>query len=224
MKKLIIGTVISMFSIFSASAEVGINVGISGSAGAFYASATEVDTGTHGTTTDTNETRDDNDVLGLGWSSVFVEKTIGDRFAIGLELVPDALASETDETVRMDKTTNDTQTAKTNKVQVDFEDLTTLYVVFNVMENAYIRAGMMTVDVETNETLATGSSYGNTDLDGTVFGIGWNKSLDNGIFFRAEGNYMEFDGASLTSSSGSQKITLDNLEGVSGKLSVGKSF
>ena len=92
------------------------------------------------------------------------------------------------------------------------------------MENAYIRAGMMTGDVETNETVATGSADGNTDWDGTVFGIGWNKSLDNGIFFRAEGNYMEFDGASLTSSSGSQKITLDNLEGVSGKLSVGKSF
>ena len=62
------------------------------------------------------------------------------------------------------------------------------------------------------------------DIDGVSLGIGYNKDFDNGMFLRAEGNYMEFDGTSVTSSSGSQKITLDSLDGVTGKLSLGKSF
>ena len=50
------------------------------------------------------------------------------------------------------------------------------------------------------------------------------KVLDNGMFVRAEAQYSEFDSASLTSSSGSQKITMESLDGVIGKISVGKAF
>jgi len=42
------------------------------------------------------------------------------------------------------------------------------------------------------------------------------------MFVRAEGNYMSFDGASLTSNDNT--ITLNNLDGVSASLSIGKSF
>ena len=98
------------------------------------------------------------------------------------------------------------------------------YIGVKVFDHAYVKVGMMSVDVVTKETLGTGSTYGNTDIDGTLYAIGYNKPFDNGLFVRAEGSYMEFDGASLTSSSGSQKITLDNLDGVAGKLSIGKSF
>ena len=80
----------------------------------------------------------------------------------------------------------------------------------------------VTVDVITNESLGTGSEYGNTDLDGTMWGVGYNKSFDNTTFIRFEGNYMAFDGTSL--SSADNKITLKNLDGVSGKVSLGKSF
>ena len=223
MKKLITTAFGLLLFINSASAEVGINVGISGQLGLFAATATETDTGSHGTTTGDNETNSDSEFIGLGYASIFVEKELG-RFAIGVDYVPSALETETSETIVDDQKDGAATAKKTNKVQVDFEDLTTIYLALNVTENAYIKAGYMQVDVITNESLGTGSTYANTDLNGTSIGIGYNKDFDNGVFLRAEGNYMEFDGASVTSSSGSQKISLDSLDGVSGKLSLGKSF
>lgn len=223
MKKLILAVTIAMFSFSSANAELGVNIGISGQMGLFAASATETDKGTHGTTTDATETNSESEYLGLGWASVFIEKSLGRAF-IGVDYVPSALETETKEERRNDKTTTDTRTVKTNKIQVDFEDLTTIYLGVNLTDNLYAKAGMMTVDVLTNETLGTGSTYGNTDLDGTMFGVGYNATNDSGLFLRVEGNYLEFDGASVTSANGVNKIALDSLDGVSGKLSVGKSF
>jgi len=217
MKRIILA-IISFFFIFSNStfAEIGVNVGISGSAGLFTASGKEVE----GT-----ETHIDSEHGEAAWGSVFIEKTFGDRFAIGVDYVPASLETETTESSRLDKTTTDTQTAQENKIQIDFEDLTTFYVAVNVTENAYLKLGMARVDVITNETLGTGSAYGNTDLDGTVFAVGYNKDFDNSVFVRVEGSYMDFDGASLTSTTNSDnKVTLSSLDGVSGKLSIGKSF
>ena len=66
MKKITIASFLAIFSFTTASAEVGLNVGISGQMGLFAASATEVDVGTHGTTTDGNETNRESDFIGLG--------------------------------------------------------------------------------------------------------------------------------------------------------------
>ena len=83
----------------------------------------------------------------------------------------------------------------------------------------------MTVDVTTNESLGTGGAYGNFDLDGTVYGMGYNATNDNGTFFRFEGNYLQFDGKTLTNNNDSVKsIKLKNLDGISGKISFGKTF
>jgi hypothetical protein len=183
MKKLILAVTIAMFSFSSANAELGVNIGISGQMGLFAASATERDTGTHGTTTDSTETNSESEYLGLGWASVFIEKSLGRAF-IGVDYVPSALETETKEERRNDKTTSDTRTVVTNKIQVDFEDLTTIYLGVNLTDNLYAKAGMMTVDVLTNETLGTGSTYGNTDLDGTMLGAGYNYNKDSGMFIR----------------------------------------
>ena len=207
----------------SAFAEIGVNVGISGSAGLFTATGKEVDSSTG--SIPASETHNDSEHGEAAWGSIFIEKTLGDRFLIGIDYVPASLETETTESVRHDKTTTDTRTAKENSIQIDFEDLTTIYIALNVTENAYIKAGISQVDVITNENLATGSAYGNTELDGTVFAVGYNKDFDNTMFLRVEGSYMDFDGASLTSTTNSDnKVTLNSLDGVSGKISIGKSF
>jgi len=216
MKKIIIAIFSSFFVFSLASAEVGVNIGVSGHMGAFAATGSE---------TESDEKNKEDAVAAAAWASIFVEKTIGDRLAIGIDYVPSALESETSETARRDKTTTDTQTVKTNKIQVDFEDLTTLYLSVNLTDSLYVKAGAMQVDVVTNESLATGSKYGDTTLDGTLIGIGYNNDLANGFFVRLEGNYMDFDGASLTSSTNSDnKMSIDDLQGASAKLSLGKSF
>ena len=220
MKKTILATIFSVFYLTSVSADVGVNVGFSGQVGIFAASGTENVAGT-GTGTRSHNGSEHGEA---GWGSVFIEKTLGSRLAIGVDYVPGALETETTESVRYDKTTTDTRTAKENTVQVDFDELTTLYLTAKLNDNLYIKAGMMEVDVITNESLATGSTYGNTSLDGTMLGIGYNNTFDNGLFIRAEGNYMDFDGASLTSSANSNDVKIDQLHGVSAKLSVGQSF
>ena len=191
MKKLITSSLASLFLLSTtATAEVGVNVGVSGSMGLFGATAKEV----------AMETHTETEIAALAYGSIFIEKTLGDFFTLGIEYVPTPFESETTETAKNDMEPDaQTRTTVVNKLQVDFEDLSTLYIALNVTEDAYVRVGAASVDVITNEVLGTGSSYGNVSLDGTVVGIGYNKDLSNGVFMRGEANYINFDGTSLTS-------------------------
>jgi hypothetical protein len=219
MKKLLI-TVFSFLYISSASADVGFNVGASAQMGLFSASAKEFS----GTINKDNGSEHGE----AAWGSIFLEGTINDRFILGIDYVPSSLETETAETAKSDMGKGaQANTIVTNKIQVDFEDLTTLYAGIMITENMYVKAGITSVDVITNENLGTGAAYPNAELDGSMFGVGYHNALDNGIFFRLEGNYMTFDGATLTSNgndSSDSKIQLKSLDGVSGKISVGKSF
>ena len=199
MKKLSIMIASGLFLFTTtAFAEIGVNIGISGSAGLFGATAKETHTGKTATSvTDTNE---DTEIAAVGYGSIFLEKEIG-IITIGVDYVPTPFESETTETVKYDDRTANpaaaSKTQSTNKVQVDLTDLTTVYVGLNVTDSAYVKVGYATMDVETNEVLETGSSYGNTSLDGTIYGVGYQKDLD-AMFVRVEGTYMDFDGVSLT--------------------------
>ena len=78
---------------------------------------------------------------------------------------------------------------------------------------------------KTNESLATGGSYGDTSLDGYTVGLGFNNDLDNGMFVRFEASIMELDGATLVNSAdANKKVTADGIEGITGALSIGKAF
>ena len=216
MKKILILFTSFLFAFSNANA-IGVNVGISGQLGVFEASATE--------TEDTEKSSKDDAMAVFGYGSIFIEKTLGQYLTIGIDYVPSALESETVTENRTDLLAEADGAAGnvTQNVQVDFEDLTTYYVNLNLNENFYLKAGIAKVDVITNETLGTGSTYGNADLDGTVFGAGYNKNFDNGLFVRVEGTYQEFDGVTI-SGSGDTSVTADEISGVSGKLSIGKSF
>ncbi len=97
MKKLLLTFVFSAFYVTSASADLGVNVGVSGQAGLFTASATEsTGTTTKGTGSEHGE---------AGWGSVFLEATMNDRFMVGIDYVPAALETDTTETAKDDKRT-----------------------------------------------------------------------------------------------------------------------
>ncbi len=222
MKKIIIGIALSLFTFTTASAELGVNVGISAATGLFAATGKEVQTGNGAP--DADETRQRSEIMGASFASLFIEKSFGDRFAIGIDYVPASLETEATEVRRTHITTayQEVATSVENKIQVDFEELMHAYVAVNVTDNAYVKLGAGTVDVITNENLGTGATYGNTNMDLVVFGVGYNNTLDNGVFIRLEGNYMDFEGASLTS--GDNTISVSGVSGVTGKLSVGRSF
>lgn len=222
MKKIIVGIILSLFALNTASAEVGLKVGVAGSAGLFAGTAKEAQTGN--SVNDPTENRKRSELLGIGYASIFVEKSIGDRFSVGVDYVPTAIESETTETTRKHITTayEEVRTQVENKVQVDFEDLTTLYANINLTDNLYAKIGVANVSIKTNENLGTGAAYGDTDMDATVLGFGYDNVMDNGVFVRLEANYMDFDGVSLTS--GDNTISVSSLHGVSGKLAIGRAF
>tara|TARA_Y100000389_G_C17449854_1_gene514040 strand:- start:1467 stop:2165 length:699 start_codon:yes stop_codon:yes gene_type:complete len=157
--------------------------------------------------------------------SVFLEKEINDKFTIGLDYVPMSMESETSENVQQDGPGEPNGTEVTNKVQVDFEKLTTLYGMINLNENVYLKVGMMSVDVKTNETLNTGGAYGDTSLDGYMLGLGYDRDLSNGSFLRLEANYMDLDGVTLVNANDSDKsVSADGISGYGARVSIGKSF
>lgn len=225
MKRILILGLSLVFLTFSAQAE--IKAGLSLSAGVFELDgASEKFTGSHssgaGSTVTKNASAEGDGAEGLfGIGSIFVEKSFG-KFALGLDYVPHSLETETTENTQ---TSSDSSATGLNKVQIDFEDMMTIYGTIALNDNIYAKAGYMQVDVKTNELLATGGSYGNTSLDGYVLGLGYDRDLNNGAFVRVEANYMEFDGATLTNTADSAKsVTADGISGYGAKLSIGKAF
>ena len=163
----------------------------------------------------------------FGITSVFAEYSVNDQVTLGIDYVPHSLDSETAENVQPDITTSTTSTTQTNTVQVDGEDMTTIYAILTPPDagGAYLKVGYMQVDIITNENLGTGGAYGDTDLSGMMLGLGYNHELQDGAFVRLEANYMELDGATLTNDNDSTKsVTVDGIEGYGARVSIGKSF
>lgn len=228
MKKFLTIAAFMLFAFTSAQAEK-VRMGVTLQAGYFEATgASEIFSGAHssgaspGTVTKSTATDGDDAEGEFGYGSIFAEVMATDNIGIGVSYVPMALESETTENLQ---TTTTASATGTNKVQIDFEDLTTIYALFYPVENLYLKAGYMEVEVKTNENLATGGAYGNTTLDGFTVGVGYNYDMDNGVFVRFETSYMDIDGATLTNTNDTnKKVTAENIEGASAALSIGKAF
>ena len=229
MKKFLTIAAFMLFSFSSAQAVEG-RMGVTLKAGYFEADeASEIFSGAHSSSASpgnvTKKASAEGDIAEgeFGYASIFAEVMVKDKFAIGIDYVPMALESETTENLQT--TTIAAKSTQTNKVQIDFQDLTTLYAMFFATENIYLKAGFTQVDVKTNESLGTGGSYGDTTLDGYTFGLGFNQDMDNGMFVRFEASVMELDGATLTNKNDTtKKVTADGIEGVTAALSLGKTF
>ena len=228
MKKFLTIAAFMLFTITSAYAVDG-RIGVTLKGGYFEADeASEIFSGAHSSGaspgTVTKKASGEGDVAEgeFAYGSIFAEMMVNDKIAIGVDYVPMALETES---------TSNTQTSTTssptgnNTVQIDFEDLTTVYALLFATENIYLKAGWMQVDVKTNENLATGGAYGDTSLDGYTLGLGFNNDMDNGMFVRFEAAVMDIDGATLVNKNDStKKVTADGIEGVSASLSLGKAF
>jgi hypothetical protein len=205
----------------------GFNIGVSLSAGVFDVDgAKEEFKGAHvgaASPGDILKNASEDDAEGLyAIGSIFAEVKVTDELAFGLDYVPHSLDTETTENAQ-----SELGTAQNNTVQVDFENLATLYATVQVpaLDGLYAKVGYVQVDVITNEVLGTGGAYGDTELDGFTVGIGYQRDVQNDTFVRVEANYMELDGATLTNQNDSTKsVTADGITGYGARLSIGKSF
>ena len=143
--------------------------------------------------------------------SLFAEYAYSDTISVGLDYIPmtadvsDKAKSRTDTETSVSGTTTTTTTSRAQSAQAELSNHVTLYSHYMLTDVAYIKAGVAFVQLETVESLGTGSKYGNEDIYGGVIGLGA-KSGNS----RFELVYTDYEDVSLTSSVARANVTTNN--------------
>ena len=154
--------------------------------------------------------------------SVIVEYTAG-PVTIGIDYAIEDIT--TPEATNVQWTSDSSKVLLTNNVKATFEDHVTLYAIVPVFHALYLKAGVIHVDIATQENLATGGNYGNTDTTGLTVGFGLSHELKDGLSVRAEALYAEYDNVTVTNSKNTTtSVTVTDMMGASGRISIVKTF
>ena len=162
--------------------------------------------------------------------AVFLEGNVTDTVTIGLEYVPEAIESPENINAQQTGATDANPsggTVVTNKASVEYEDITTLYANINlpVVEGSYLKLGYVSMDVITTESLGTGGSYNDVDLDGILVGAGYKRMGDNGMFVAVELTVADMDDVEATNTTDStKKVQVNDIYGATASLRIGKTF
>ena len=69
-----------------------------------------------------------------------------------------------------------------------------IYVGIPVMETGLtVKVGVQSATLQTTETLATGSTYKDVDMEGGSVGLYYDGAISDNLFYRLEGAYSYFD-------------------------------
>jgi len=219
-----------MLTVTSANS-VEFKAGVSANGMAAYANAKET---LKGSGVNTGRTTNEEAVLATSFASVFAEISSDEMMGlgIGVSYAPEVvdLAKETriiqDSSAGADAL-NDTGT---QSVDAKINDLLSLYVTLPVGGNgAYVKAGYIQATMVTEESLVTGSKYEDIDMTGTQIGAGYEGSLGDMAFWRAEGSYQMWEDVSAGGSESDGDDTTKNkieaeMGSVTGSLSIGMKF
>ena len=220
MKKIIIICITSFLFMMNANAQV--SMGISGTALYYDASGEETVKSSN-----TKNSKSDSGVVPM--ASLFIEKELDTGIIVGLDVVPYGAKVADFNNARTDTDTDDaSDTAGNNKGNVNFKNLVTLYASKDLANGMFAKFGVSRMTVETDETVATGSTYGDENIMGIMIGLGAQRDLNDGAFMRVEGQVSRFQGATFNGSTDSDsvknKIDLDDFTTAGIKFSIGKSF
>jgi len=205
-------TLISVLMMMSSSAFA--NIGISLQALYYDASGQE-------TLKDSSKitTKSDTGIAPIG--SVFMEGQTSGGQVLGLELVPYS-AKIADGSMNND---DDAETSGTNSVDVKLKNMITLYVeqpINTRLDGSFLKAGISHVKIETDETVSTGSTYGNETMNGLTIGFGVKKDLSNvDGFYKVTAEISHFEGATFNSENTNNKIELDDFQTAAIRFSIG---
>jgi len=142
--------------------------------------------------------------------SLFIEAVNG-PLALGLDYIPiDAdvsskTKSRTDTETSVTGTTTTTSTSRSQKAQASLQDHITLYASYNLTDTFYLKGGVAQVSLVTEESLGTGSKYGDEDVNGYLYGLGITDGNS-----RLELSYTDYEDISLTSSVARTGVTTNN--------------
>ena len=220
MKKIFIAFLAVIFTSVAANAEK--RIGLSGAYTMFSSDGTET---VKSSAQKNSKTHDDEVIV----PSIFVEFVNDSGVCFGLDFIPGSAELGSATNSRTDTDTDDaSDTAGNNKVGAELTSHTTLYVLAPIRGGgAYLKAGLAMATIETTETLATGTTYGNEDVHGIMIGAGVSRERGNGAFFRTEVTYTDYEevtfNGSLDTDSVRNKIDGD-VDALAIRFSIGKSF
>tara|TARA_B100000900_G_scaffold191053_1_gene161748 strand:- start:685 stop:1356 length:672 start_codon:yes stop_codon:yes gene_type:complete len=222
MKKILITTAAAMFASVNAFAASlsDMSFGVSGTALYYDASGTE-------TTKSSGQTADKSDSGVAPMASIFAEMETGTGVIVGLELMPYS-AKVGSGAMNSD---DDNETSGVNSVDVNFKNHVTLYAEYpnSFTDGGFFKAGIHRVTVETDDSLSTGSKYGDEDLTGFMIGIGKRGDTPNG-FYKIAAEVSYYGGETFNAATGGNttgdgsvfnKVELDDLMTAGIKFSVG---
>ena len=228
MKKIVIALLVTFGLTTIVSAEIGVKVGVSAQIGEMETSGKEVSS--DGTT----ETAAAEQAL-FGTAGFFIEKDLAflpgpfGRLSVGFDNIVHDISLGTQGNTRKASlgAAGAGVVSTTHALDAKLTGFETIYATLNITDWLYVKAGNVTVDLETKFTGSATSSYPTShSLDGTVVGFGVEKSSDNGMFFRLEYNDYSIDGKSVVNAGADSKFTatLNDVSGSTGRVSIGKAF
>ena len=153
---------------------------------------------------------------------VFGELNIGDNMAFGVEFALDDLETPTNTNAQLDG-----DTVQTNTAQASFSDLTTVYLQARMLGGLYTKIMYHNVNVVTNESLGTGGTYPDREIEGLGLGIGYQHDLDvmGGMFIRAEVTASGYESVKAVNTTDvTKEITVTDIYGAQGSIKLGKTF
>ncbi len=193
-----------------------LSIGVSGNYGLYVANGKEENANHLGAVEST--TKKDGAAFVDGYASIFVEYEVQDNVSIGLSHVPEAI--DTPQNVNSGEAGGSTDI----KVKAEFEQLTTLYVLAKSDIGIYGKAGISTMNINiSSENAGTYADPG--DTLGAELALGYEHEAGDGIGLRVELAYHDFEDVSANNGQTDKNtITVTNMRGVTGRLSVVKSF
>ena len=154
------------------------------------------------------------------YATIFLELALNENVSLGVSYAPDSI--DTPQNVNSGEG-GDQQTDI--KVDAEFEDLTTVYLLAKSQIGVFAKVGYSQMDININSQNA--GTYKDTDTDGIEVALGYEH--DMGEFgIRAELAYHSFDNVKADNGKSSDvdanKITVSNMEGATARISLVKSF
>tara|TARA_Y100000031_G_scaffold75923_1_gene83616 strand:+ start:133 stop:795 length:663 start_codon:yes stop_codon:yes gene_type:complete len=155
----------------------------------------------------------------------------GDGWVWGVDIVPfetklvEENVAKNDQRSEFDNTTSKNVNSITQNIQADLRFHTTLYVETpGKLGGFYGKAGISTVQINTNESLGTGAEYPNEQVFGVTAGIGFKRYIGN-LFTKIEGTGSMYETINLTSrtSDAATKIEI-NPSALQVRFAIGVAF
>ena len=201
-KALTLAFLLTLFGSSQSLAEYGFTVGITGSMAMIEASGQETEGG------EVSRGEVSNNV---GVGSIFVEYNdiLGSGFSLGIDYIPGS--SDVSSSISQRTDSNSEGDSATNKAQAEIDGHTTYYATYGVSEGAYLKVGYVEADLNTLETLGTGSKYANETINGWEVGAGVEFDAYMGSVGRFELTHIDYGDIEIRSSVARAGVTNNNL-------------